>query len=120
LFGDRGNVLHALRLAERAYESSALRPCIANQPPLGQNYAPRKNAEGEQEKQNSLGDRTGLKDEINDFAANKKQEDGRKMHWFRGVLPPIIDQRGGAIREGIPSVNAFFANALTVVSMKQP
>jgi hypothetical protein len=33
--------------------------------------------------QNGLGDRTGLKDEIDDFAADKEQQDGRKMHWFR-------------------------------------
>jgi len=44
-------------------------------------------------------DRTGLKDEINDFAADKQQQDGRKMHWFREPLVEIIDQCGGASGE---------------------
>jgi hypothetical protein len=83
LIGNRGDVLHALRLAEGADEAAALRARAADQPPLGKNHGPGEHAEGDQQEKHGLGDRTGLKDEINDFAADKQQEDGRKMHRFR-------------------------------------
>ncbi|MGA7288119.1 MAG: hypothetical protein WBX02_08490, partial [Terriglobales bacterium] len=53
------------------------------QSPLGKNYRPGKNAERDENEENGFGDRTSLKDEINDFAADKEQEDGRKVHRFR-------------------------------------
>ena len=84
LFGDRGDVLHALRLAEGADEPSALGARSPDEPPLGENHSPGKHAEDDEDEDNDFGDRTGLKDEINDFAADKQQEDGRKMHRFRG------------------------------------
>jgi hypothetical protein len=71
LFGNRGNVLHALRLAEGANEISALRAGAVEQPPLGENDGPGKHAESDQQNEHGLGDRAGLKDEINDFAADK-------------------------------------------------
>ena len=78
LFGNRGNVLHALRLAEGADKASALLARAPDQPPLGKNHRPGEHAEREEEQKHGLGDRTGLKDEINDFAADKRQEEGRK------------------------------------------
>jgi hypothetical protein len=56
-----------------------------DQSPLGKNHGPRKHAEGDEQEEYSLRDRAGLKDEINDVAANKQQEDGRKMHRFLEV-----------------------------------
>ena len=82
LFGNRGDVLHALRLAKGADEASALPASAADQPPLGKNHGPGEHAERDEKEKHGFGDRTGLKDEINDFAADKKQEDGRKMHGF--------------------------------------
>jgi hypothetical protein len=83
LFGNRGNILHALCLAKDADEAFILSASAADEPPLGKNDGPGKDAEGDEQDKDGLGDRTGLKDEINDFAADKQQEDGRKMHWFR-------------------------------------
>jgi hypothetical protein len=83
LFGDRGNVLHALRLAESANETSVLPASTADQQPLGKNHGPGEHAERDQKKKHGFCDRTGLKDEIDDFAAGKEEEDERKMHWFR-------------------------------------
>ena len=100
LFGDRGNILQALRFAESADEASALIPGAADEPPLGKNYCPGKHAEGDEKDEHGFGDRTGLKDEINDFAAGKQQEDGRKVHGLRGTLLKIIDQRAGLIGRG--------------------
>jgi hypothetical protein len=51
--------------------------------PLGKNHGPGEHAEGDKQEKDGFGDRTGLKDEINDFAADKQQQDGRKMHRFR-------------------------------------
>jgi len=72
LFGNRGNVLHALRLAEDADEASALPARAADQQPLGKNDGPGEHTEHEEQDKDGLGDRTSLKDEINDFAANKQ------------------------------------------------
>ena len=72
LFGNRGNVLHALRLAEDADEASALPARAADEPPLGKNHGPGEHTEHEEQDKDGLGDRTGLKDEINDFAADKQ------------------------------------------------
>src|SRR6266849_1741862 len=83
LFGNRGNVLHALRLAESANEASALPARAADQQPLRNNRGPGEHAEGDEQEKDGLGDWTGLKHEIDDFAADNQQEDGRKGHWFR-------------------------------------
>ena len=91
LIRNRGDVLQALRLAEGADEAAALASRPADHAPLGKNYCPREHAEGNKNEQNGFGDRTSLKDEINDFAAGKKKEDGRTMHVFRGTLLGIID-----------------------------
>src|SRR5208282_225909 len=80
--GNRGNVLQALRLAEGVHEASALPARALDQPPFGENYGPGKYAEDDEQEKHGFGNRTGLKDEIDDFAADKQREDGRKMHRF--------------------------------------
>jgi hypothetical protein len=64
--------LYARRLAEGANESSTLRPGAADEAPLGKNHGPGEHAEGKQQNEHGFGDHTGLKDEINDFAADKR------------------------------------------------
>jgi len=96
LFRHRSNILHALRLAKGADEASALRTRTTDQTPLGKNHSPGKHAERDEQEKYSFGDRTGLKDEINDFAANEREEDGRKMHRFREN--PYSDYRLGQRR----------------------
>jgi hypothetical protein len=79
----------------------ALRSRAFDQPPLGKNHRPGEHAESDEQEKRGFGDRTGLKDEINDFAADKGQQDGRKMHRFREApLVEIIDQCGSAVRRG--------------------
>jgi len=98
LIGNGGNVLHALRLAEGTDEAAALGARAADQPPLGDNHRPGEHAKGDQQEKHGLRDRAGLQDEINDFAADKQQEDGRKMHRFwENPLLKIIDQGGGVL-----------------------
>jgi len=72
LFGNRGNVLQALRFAESADKASALPARAADQPPLGKDHGPGEHAERDEQEKHGLGDRAGLKDEINDFAADKR------------------------------------------------
>ena len=75
--------MEALRCAEGADEPSTLPARAADQPPLGKNHGPGEHAERDEQEKHGLGDRASLKDEINDFAANEREEDGRKMHRFR-------------------------------------
>ncbi len=49
LFGNRGNVLHALRLVEGADKSPTLLARSPDQPPLGKNHRPGEHAEREEE-----------------------------------------------------------------------
>jgi|ERR1035438_4684390 hypothetical protein len=83
LFGDGSDVLKPLSLAEGANKSSTLRTHSTNCAPLGKDHSPRKNAGCHKDEQHGLRYRTGLKDEINYFATDEQQEDGRKMHHYR-------------------------------------
>jgi len=60
-----------LRLAEGADKTLTLRASAAQNAPLGKDDGPGKDAEGEQYDQNAFGDCTGLKDEIDYFAADE-------------------------------------------------
>jgi len=83
LVGNGGNILQALCFAEGADEAPTLGARAADQPPLGKDHGPGEHAERDEQEKHGLGDRTGLKDEINDFAANEREEDAREMHRFR-------------------------------------
>ena len=87
LFGNRDDILQALRFAEGADESAALRAGAADQPPLGKNHRPGEHAESNQQEENGFGDRTGLKDEINDFAADKRTGGRKKNASVLGRTP---------------------------------
>ena len=79
LVGHRGHVLHALRFAKSAYEASALCAGAADQSPLGKDHRPGNHAEGDQDEEHNFGDRAGLQNKIDDFAAGKKSQ-GRKKN----------------------------------------
>lgn len=71
LLDQRRNVLQALGLAESTHKASTLRSCPPDQPPFGENYRPGKHAEAHQQEKDGLRNRTRLKDEIDNFAADK-------------------------------------------------
>jgi hypothetical protein len=50
-----------------------LHASAAEKAPLGQNHGPGEHAKRYQHQNNSFGNRTGLEDEIDDFAADKQQ-----------------------------------------------
>ena len=84
---DAGTYSASIKLAQATGTVPARPP---NQSPLRQNDRPREHAERDQQEENNFGDRTGLQDEIYDFAANEQQKDGRKMHCFLGKAPAAI------------------------------
>src|SRR5215470_4882955 len=70
--GDVGHVLHALCTTEHANEGSALRAGTGELTPLRENHAPGNHAESEQQEDDKFRNRAGLKDKIDDFAADQQ------------------------------------------------
>ena len=72
LIGNGGNILQALSFAKGAQEASALNPSAAQQTPLGEDDGPGDKTEGQQGDEHEPGDRTCVRKQIKNFAADEQ------------------------------------------------
>src|SRR3984893_6952644 len=109
LIRDGSDILHSLSLAKCPDKSPTLHPRAPKQAPLGQNDGPRDHAEGEQNQKDSLGDRSCVRNHVQDCAAHENAQQREDLHEVsEELLDWIIDDCGLLLSTRIPSVNSLF------------